>query len=115
MNPPRRLPDAAAPLLQWRLGDRKSRALLTFVMAGLTVMAGFSIGAALSGRPFGDFFAMWSFGRFALGHPAARIYDPDALQAFQRALAPASGRMPFPYPPFYLLFLAPLGLAPIGL
>jgi hypothetical protein len=105
----------ASPALSWRLGDPKTQALLIVLFAFLSVMAGFSIGASLSGRPYGDFWAMWSFGRFALSHPAAQIYDLDRLWRFQRAYVPDAGQTPFPYPPFYLLFLLPLGLAPIGL
>src|SRR5262249_48675849 len=63
---------------------------------------------------FGDFFALWSFGRFALLHPAPQIYDPIALQLFQHQLAPTlKGGYPFPYPPAFLLILAPLAHLPL--
>ena len=100
--------------LWWRLGDRKTRVLLAALFSFLALMAGLSVGAALSGRPYGDFFAMWTFARFALSHPAAQIYDLERLHAFQRLYTPSVGWMPFPYPPYFLLLLAPLGLAPIG-
>ena len=62
------------------------------------------------GRLFGDFFAFWSFARFAHALPVQRIYDVGALQGFQQAL-PGGFRQfyPYPYPPIFLLFLWPLG------
>jgi Glycosyltransferase family 87 len=66
---------------------------------------------ARAGEPlFGDFFAFWSFARFAHQLPADSIYDTRALQAFQLALpVKFSGFYPYPYPPIFLLFLRPLG------
>lgn len=61
--------------------------------------------------PFGDFFALWSYAKIALGHPAAELYDPVALHAAQLALGMDPGQQnPFPYPPSFLLILWPLGL-----
>jgi hypothetical protein len=107
--------DFAAALLWWRLSDRKARVLLAALTLFLAVMAGFSAGAALSGRPYGDFFALWTCARFSLGRPAAQVYDLAELHRFQQQFAPTIGWMPFAYPPFFLLLLAPFGLAPIGL
>jgi hypothetical protein len=112
MDPPGRPPIDS--VFVWRLGDGKTRVLLVGLLSFLALMAGFSAGAGLSGRPYGDFFAMWSFARFAMSHPAPQIYDATSLLAFQHSLDPARGFSPFPYPPFYLLFLLPLGLVPIG-
>jgi hypothetical protein len=57
-----------------------------------------------------NFFRMWSWARFEIEHPAARIYDDTA----QLASLPSPGptfplSMPFPYPPLYLLLIRPLG------
>jgi hypothetical protein len=100
--------------LVWRLGESKTRALLIGLLSPLVVMAAFTAAASASGRPYGDFFAMWSFARFALSHPAAQIYDSASLLAFQHAIGPGRDFSPFPYPSFYLLFLLPLGLLPLG-
>jgi hypothetical protein len=100
--------------LVWRLGEPKTRVLLIGLLSPLLVMAAFTAAAAASGRPYGDFFAMWSFARFAFGHPAAQIYDSASLLAFQNSIGPSRDFSPFPYPPFYLLFLLPLRLLPIG-
>ena len=59
--------------------------------------------------PLGDFFAFWSFGRFA-AIAGAKIYDTAALVDYQRALVPTlGGGYPYPYPPSFLLLLVPLG------
>ena len=63
-----------------------------------------------SDRLFGDFFAFWSFARFAHAMPAKQIYDLATLQDFQKSLAGGlDGFYPFPYPPIFLLYLWPLG------
>src|ERR1700742_337240 len=105
---------STASVMVWRLSDAKTRILLTVLLSPLVLMAGCTAAAALSGRPYGDFFAMWSFARFALSHPPAQIYDADRLLAFQHAIGPGRDFSPFPYPPFYLLFLAPLGFLGLG-
>jgi hypothetical protein len=59
--------------------------------------------------PLGDFFAFWSFGRFA-AVAGAKIYDTAALVDYQHTLVPAlGGGYPYPYPPSFLLLLVPLG------
>jgi len=63
--------------------------------------------------PFGDFFGLWSFGKFGKNF-ASLIYDPSALAAYQHQLDPAlRGSFPFPYPPTFLLAVVPLGLLPL--
>jgi hypothetical protein len=63
--------------------------------------------------PLGDFFAFWSFARFAAENPAAAIYDPAQLGPFQHALdARFHSFYPFPYPPIFLLILRPLAALP---
>lgn len=108
--------DASSTLRLWRLSDRKTRRLLTALAAALAAMLGLSIGVELSSRIYGDYFAMWSFARFAMTHPVAAIYDPAAVHAFQHQCDPSfTGVMPFPYPPSYILLLLPFGLLPIAL
>ena len=65
--------------------------------------------------PATDFFALWTYARLVLEHPAAELYDPVRLHALQVALglAPADWK-PFPYPPTFLLLSWPLGLLPPG-
>jgi Glycosyltransferase family 87 len=69
-----------------------------------------------STSPFGDFFGLWSAGRF-VATAAGAVYDPVLLQEFQRLSEtsfPQELYYPYPYPPTILLVLAPLGLLPLG-
>jgi hypothetical protein len=60
--------------------------------------------------PFGDFFALWSYGKVLVAEPAAVLYDSASLIARQVALGMASTQSnPFPYPPIIMPVLWPLG------
>lgn len=65
---------------------------------------------------FPDFFGLWSFGRYALTHAAATIYDDGLLYAFQDGLGmpPDGGHYSYYYPPWTLLLLIPVGALPYG-
>ncbi|MBV9017075.1 MAG: DUF2029 domain-containing protein [Alphaproteobacteria bacterium] len=102
--------------LLWRPGSRKFR-LLGAILATLFVgyAAVYLTVSFTSGSPhaFGDSFALWSWGRFAIAHPAAAIYDPAELHRAQIGLGmPADDEYPFAYPPSFLLVLWPMGLLP---
>ena len=58
-----------------------------------------------------DVWGFWTFGRYALTHAPATIYDDAALHAFQAGLGipDANGFYPYPYPPWFLLAVTPLG------
>ena len=57
---------------------------------------------------FGDFFALWSYGKIASQHPPAELYDVSLLHARQVALGmPPIEQNPFPYPPTAILLLLP--------
>ena len=66
------------------------------------------------GPLYPDVWGFWTFGCYALTHPPATIYDNAALHAYQAGLGmPAeNGFYPYPYPPWFLLALAPLGWLP---
>ena len=69
-----------------------------------------------AGFLYGDFHALWVSG--VLAHDGAPLinYDSVALHARQIALGVDAQRdNPFPYPPTFLLLLAPLGALPLGL
>lgn len=75
--------------------------LATFMLLGDTI--------------FTDYVGLWSFGRFPLLQPAVEIYQAAALRPFQHAEVPGFDNfLPYPYPPFFLLVLAPFGALPIG-
>jgi hypothetical protein len=61
--------------------------------------------------PFDDFFAIWSYAKVVMTHPASTLYDFSRLHTAQVALgmAPASEK-PFPYPPVFIFMVLPLGL-----
>lgn len=99
-------------------GGRKGARLVALLVAGLAIyhLAYLAIYLAKphppADPPFSDFYAFWSFGRFLSAHPADRIYDFAALEAFQQSLRPGFASFyPCVYPPFLLLFLAPLAAA----
>src|SRR5450432_3552842 len=61
------------------------------------------------GGPVGnDFLAFYSAAVLAWDHSAAEVYDLARLYAFQDALSGTATHLPFPYPPQFLLYLAPL-------
>jgi hypothetical protein len=61
------------------------------------------------GGPVGnDFLAFYSAALLAWDHSAAEVYDLARLYAFQDALSGTATHLPFPYPPHFLLYVAPL-------
>lgn len=92
---------------------RGRRAVLILLVAMALYNGAYLVGWALSSpQPaFGDFFGLWSFGRFA-ALSGASIYDPVALARYQQTLDPTlgGGGFPYPYPPTFLLVLIPLGM-----
>ncbi|NPU13191.1 DUF2029 domain-containing protein [Bradyrhizobium sp. 83002] len=89
------------------------RAVVIALIALVLYNAAYLVSWALSSpQPaFGDFFGLWSFGKFA-ALSGAGIYDPVALARYQQTLDPAlgGGGFPYPYPPTFLVALIPLGL-----
>lgn len=61
---------------------------------------------------FGDFFAFWTFAKFAISGNAGQIYDLAQLTDFQRGLGLQGASYPYPYPPVFLLLIWPFGLLP---
>ncbi len=68
----------------------------------------------IDGPLYPDVWGFWTFGRYVLTYPAPTIYDDAALHAFQTGLGipDANGFYPYPYPPWFLLAVAPLGWLP---
>jgi alpha-1,2-mannosyltransferase len=102
--------------LRWPPDSRKFRLLAGILMVLFAAyLVTFLMIRVAGGKAaaYGDFFALWSSGRFLFDHPAAQIYDPAALHAAQVALGmdPHKG-YPFPYPPSFLLALWPVALLP---
>jgi alpha-1,2-mannosyltransferase len=103
-----------APLLSWRPEGSKFRVVagaLLVLFAGYAAVFLVVTARRLAVHPAsGDFFALWSAARFVTAHPAAQAYDAARLHAAQLAMGmdPKSD-YPFPYPPFFLLALWPIG------
>jgi Glycosyltransferase family 87 len=84
-----------------------------FVAYVVRILVGYRTGSA---NPFGDFFALWSYGKIAAAHSAAELYNSPLLHARQVALGMSpAGQDPFPYPPIAIPLLLPLGRLPIPL
>jgi len=56
-----------------------------------------------------DFFSIWSFVKFVFVSPVSEIYDNSKLLDFQMDLGAVPTERPYPYPPFFLLMILPLG------
>jgi hypothetical protein len=60
-----------------------------------------------------DFLSFWGAAQLAIAGSPAAAYDLDALHRVQQAVATfGSGKMPFPYPPAFLLLVMPFGMLP---
>ena len=98
------------------MNDRDRRRVL-WVMLAVCVVLPAKLLLPLLNAPqprFPDFFGLWSFGRYALAHAPATIYDDRLLSAFQAGLGltPGAGSYSFLYPPWTLLLFVPLGALP---
>lgn len=76
-----------------------------FVLGGVA-----SVSFVLSGRTITDFLSFWAAGRLATTGDAAAAYDLVRHRAIEEQVLPRVGFLPFPYPPPFLLFVAPFGL-----
>lgn len=89
--------------------------ILAAVFAAYVVLAVKTIATGSGGYRFGDFYALWCSAFIAHDGAPALNYDADALHLRQVAMGMhANAYNPFPYPPTFLLILAPLGWLGIG-
>jgi hypothetical protein len=101
-------PDAFAPYRL--LGTALALAVIFVAMVEIAANA-----ASPTGR---DFISFWGAARLALAGEPAAAYHLDRLHALQSSVATfSSGKMPFPYPPVFLLLVLPFGILsfPVGL
>jgi len=61
-----------------------------------------------------DFVSFWAAARMLLIGRTGAIYDISAHRAVEALAAPIQGLLPFPYPPPFLFFIAPLGSIPFA-
>jgi hypothetical protein len=81
---------------------------LTLVLIAFTLWAFWTIRFHPKGI---DFVSFWSAGRMVVEGTPAAAYDIVAHRSLELTVAPDTGLMPFPYPPPFLLFVAPFALA----
>jgi Glycosyltransferase family 87 len=98
--------------------DARAFRLVLIVFAGLgatyAVMCLKAIAIGLSSYGYADFHPLWVSGVLAHSHAPLVNYDAAALHAEQVRLGVDPHREnPFPYPPTFLLLLAPLGALPL--
>jgi hypothetical protein len=101
----------------WDVGSRPFRvlagALLVLFGAYAAIFLGITIRRLTLHPASGDFFALWSTARFAATHPVIEVYDAARLRSALLAQGmSAQSDYPFPYPPFFLFALRPLGWLP---
>ncbi len=90
--------------------------VLAGVFAAYLVLSVNVVATGSGGHRFGDFYALWCSAFIAHDGAPALNYDADALHARQIALGmDANAYSPFPYPPTFLLILAPFGSLSLGL
>lgn len=92
---------------------RQSRwfALPALIGAAIILAIGVLVAVTQLREPYqSDFLSYWAAARLALNGTAAAAYDIDLHRAVQATAVDMNGDMPFPYPPFVLMLLMPLGL-----
>ncbi len=117
----RRIADAlrtAAGALDVEVRDGRLNIVLTILaalFAAYVVLAVKTVATGTGGYRFGDFYALWCSAFITHEGAPALNYDADALHLRQVAMGMhANAYNPFPYPPTFLLILAPLGRLGIG-
>jgi hypothetical protein len=105
--------------LDFELSETARNLILTVLASVFAALLFFGLRAPVTGsgfHRFGDFYALWSSGFIAHEGQPALNYDSDALHLRQAALGmnPLAFN-PFPYPPTFLLMLAPFGGLGLGL
>jgi hypothetical protein len=83
--------------------------LLYAIRWGTTLFVNFSIGDIWGN----DFFAIWSFAKFAASKPVVQIYDNGVIHDFQTDLGAYPWYyLPFAYAPSFVFAILPLGFMP---
>jgi alpha-1,2-mannosyltransferase len=104
---------AAVCALDAPLSGRRLRIVLAVLLALSATFVALCVQSIVTAAPpykFGDFQALWTSGFLAHNGEPTTNYDPQTLHLRQVALGMrADEHNPFPYPPIFLLILAPLG------
>jgi hypothetical protein len=108
----------SAGRLDFELSETARNLILTVLGSVFVVLLFLGLRALVTGsgfHRFGDFYALWASGFIAHEGQAALNYDSDALHLRQAVLGMNPRAFnPFPYPPTFLLMLAPFGALGLG-
>jgi hypothetical protein len=104
--------------LDFELSEKARDVILTVLASLFAALLFFGLRALVTGsgfHRFGDFDALWASGFISHEGQPALNYDSDALHLRQAALGMNPRALnPFPYPPTFLLMLAPFGGLGLG-
>jgi hypothetical protein len=104
--------------LDFELSERARNLILTVLASVFAALLFLGLRALVTGsgfHRFGDFYALWASGFISHEGQPALNYDSDALHLRQAALGMNPRAFnPFPYPPTFLLMLAPFGGLGLG-
>lgn len=100
----RELANESTSDLRWHRAVATGCAILFVLYAVWAFWLGYS-----TDRPV-DFLSFWAAGRLALEGHAPLAYNLIAHKLVEMTVSPIQGWLPFPYPPPFLLFVAPLAL-----
>ena len=108
----------SAGRLDFELSETARNLILTVLGSVFVVLLFLGLRALVTGsgfHRFGDFYALWASGFIAHEGQPALNYDSDALHLRQAVLGMNPRAFnPFPYPPTFLLMLAPFGALGLG-
>ena len=112
-------------VIEWKVDQSKTKNLfrIIFILSSVLLILlinhmRYRYHSLAPGKPFsfGDFLAFWSYQEIARTHSAAGLYDIAATYQRQLDLGmDPDPKMPFPYPPSFLLLIWPLGLLPYSI
>lgn len=89
-------------------------ALLGFAILFPMLVAQEVVKNLIAARPI-DFVSFWAAGRLAATGHAADAYNLQLHHAVEDSVAKIRGLLPFPYPPPFLMFVAPFGALPFAI
>jgi len=91
---------------------RWPRAVATAFSILFVIYAAWSVVVNYADPPGIDFVSFWAAGRMAVEGAPAAAYDIHLHRLLELSVGKLGGLQPFPYPPPFLLFVLPFGMAP---
>lgn len=94
---------------------RWHRAVATGIALLFVIYIGYACYRNFTDPPGVDFVSFWAASKLALAGQPSLAYDLTVHRAVELTAGRVDGMLPFPYPPPYLFFVMPFGLAPFSL